>query len=1025
MKITEVSVKRPFAVSMVFLGLIVFGIISISKMPVELFPNITLPMMIVMTSYPGAGPREVESQITKPLEEVLGTLNNLDKITSTSSENVSAIIIQFTWGTNLDAASNDVRDKVGQILPNLPEDAKQPLIFKFDISMMPVVMYSIKGNIDPKELDKIANDFADRLQRVNGVAGSYALSSTKPEVQIIFNPTSLSGTGISIDQVINILKLQNLNYPLGMVETDTKVYNLRVIGEYKDLKEIGNTVIGNQKGVPVLLSQVAEIRFQPQEARSITKTNGIPSILGMVQKRVDVNTVNVGNGVIKEIDQIKRELPPGVGIDIIFNQADYINRSVNSTANTLIIGAILAILILFLFLGNLRAAIFVGIAIPITVFFTLFMMFIFKMTLNMISLGGLTIAIGMVVDCAIVVFEAIYRHRQEKGEDPDLASILGTEEVGMAITSSTLTTIAVFLPLLLVRGFASIFFNQLAWTVTFALVFSLVVAITIVPMLMAKFLKIRKEPSGIELVIKNVYARVENFYLRIIRWALNHRRTVIFGTLGLFLVSLFLILFIGAELIPESDRSQIQIQAEMPVGTNLATTDSAVAVLEKIISEEVPEMRVMSINEGSGGGIAAMFGGGTQGSHTASIIITLVQREMRKRSVKEIQRDLRKKINAIPGLLCRFTSQTTSMIMGTGKPIEIKVIGYDLNEAARLNRELMERLKKVKGLVDLESDLNQGLPEIQLIVDRYKAAQFGLTPYQIGTVLRSRIEGIVASQYRISGDEYDMRVILKKEFRDTPQKITGSTIATPLGEVPIRNFLKDTAATGPTQITHEDTYRIFKISGNVEGRDQNSVARDVQKVLKSFNIPPDFKVELGGGYEQMQTTFRDIGLVILLAVFLVYIIMVGQFESLKEPFIIMFTIPLAIIGVLWMLFFTNTTLNMQSLLGVLLLVGVVVNNAILYVDYTNQLRRNQRMPLFDALIEAGRVRLRPILMTALTTIFGLIPMALGIGAGNELRAPMARSVIGGLVFSTFLTLVFIPTLYAVIERRMTKKGFMS
>jgi len=1021
MKITEVSIKRPYAISMVFLGLIVFGIISIYKMSIELFPNITFPRMVVMTTYPGAGPLEVESQITKPLEKELSTLNNLDKITSTSSENVSIITLQFTWGTNLDAISNDVRDRIGLITPYLPEDAQQPLIMKFDVSMIPVVMFSIQGNIDPKELDKIAKDFADRLQRVPGVAGAYALSNTTPEVQIIFDPARLSGTGISIEQVVNILKAQNLNFPLGIVETGTKVYNLRVVGEYKDLKEIGKTVIGNQKGVPVLLNQVAEIRFQSREQQSISKTNGIPSIVGMVQKRADANTVNVCNGVLKMIEGLKKELPPGVSVDLIFNQADFINRSIKNTANTLIVGAILAIVVLFLFFGNLRSTIFVAISLPITVFFALFMMFIFKMNVNMISLSGLTIAIGMVVDCAIVVFEAIYRHRTEKGEDPDLASILGTKEVGMAITASTLTTIAVFLPLLLVRGFASVFFNQLAWTVTFALVSSLVVALTIVPMLTAKFLKLKKEPGPVELFVKNYYKKIENFYLRIIRWALNHRRTTIFGTAGLFVISLFLLLFIGAELTPEADQGQIQIQAEMPVGTNLATTDSAVNILAKIISEEVPEMRVMSINVGAGTGVASIFTGQTQGSHTASITIRLVPREERKRTAKQIQHDLRAKINSIPGLLCRFTSQTTTMLMGTGKPIEIKVFGYDLSDATRLNNELLKRLKGVKGLVDLESDLNQGLPEIQFIIDREKASQFGLTPYQIGLALRSRIEGIIASQYRISGDEYDMRVILKKEFRDTPQKIAGFTIPTPLGEVPIRNFLKDTTATGPTKISHEETYRVFTISGNVEGRDQNSVAGDVRKVLSEIPFPPGFKYELGGGYREMQTTFRDIGLVILLAVFLVYIIMVGQFESLKEPFIIMFSIPLALIGVLWVLFFTNTTINMQSLLGVLLLAGVVVNNAIVYVDYTNQLRRNQKMPLYDALIEAGRVRLRPILMTALTTIFGLIPMALGIGSGAELRAPMARSVIGGLTFSTFLTLVFIPTLYLVIERRTKNK----
>ncbi|MEO0184709.1 MAG: efflux RND transporter permease subunit, partial [candidate division WOR-3 bacterium] len=891
MKITEVSVKRPLAISMVFLGLIIFGIISITKLPVDLFPNITLPMMVVMTTYQGAGPQEVETQITQPFEKILGTLNNIDKITSTSSENASMIMLQFTWGTDLDAAANDVRDRLGLILPYLPEDAQQPMIFKFDISQQPVVLYSIKGNIDPLEIDRIGDDIADRLQRVGGVAASFVESGVLNEVQILFDYDKLVGLGISPDQIISILRAQNVNFPLGTVESGTKVYTLRVLGEYKSLDEIRKTVIGNKNGVPILLEQVADVKLGPSEATSITRTNRVNSIYGFIQKRTNANTVNVCNGVIKEIEQIKKELPSGVGIDVFFNQADFINRSVRSTMDTLVVGAILAMVILFLFLGNFRAALIIGISLPITVFFAVFMMFIFNMTINMVSLSGLTIAIGMVVDCAIVVFEAIYRHRQEKGEDPDLASVLGTREVGMAITASTMTTIAVFLPLLLVRGFASIFFSQIAWTITFALASSLLVAITIVPMMMAKLLKMEKEVGRVESFFLGAYRQVENVYLKIIRWALNHRKTIIFGTGGLFVLSLGLLFFIGAELTPSPDRGEIQIEAEMPVGTNLATTDSAIIKLEEILLKEIPEMENTFVTIGSGTGLSALFGGGA-GPHVGTIWIGLVDREKRTRSVKDIQKAIRPKLNTIPGLVTRYTSDE-SFLFGTGKPIELKIIGYDLDKARAISDELIEKLKKVKGLVDLQSDLSQGKPEIQFIVDRYKAMQFGLTPYQIGLALRSQIEGMVATQYRIEGDEYDIRITLRKEYKDTPQKIKSITIATPVGVVPLRNFLIDTVAIGPAKIEHENTFRVVKIGGNVEGRDQNSVARDVQKILKEeIVLPPGFKIEMGGGFEQMQTTFRDIGWVILLAIFLVYIIMVGQFESLREPFIIIFTIPL-------------------------------------------------------------------------------------------------------------------------------------
>ena len=1002
---------------MVFLAIIIFGFISVTNLPVDLFPNITFPMMIVLTSYPGAGPEEIETQITEPLEKMLGTVNNIKKVTSSTSENISNIFLEFEWGTNLDAASNDVRDRMGFLLPYFPDEADYPLIFKFDVSQQPVVMYNISGDIDPLELDQIADDIADRLQRVGGVAASYAMSGSMREIQVVLDPVKLRGTGITSDQVMNILQSQNINYPLGNVESGSKVYILRTIGEYSNLDEIRKTVVGSSNGVPVLLSQIADVREQASEVTSVSRTNGIQSIWGIVQKRTDANSVNVGNGVVEEIQDIQRELPPGVKIDIMFNQADFITRSVQSTGQTLVMGAILAVIVLFLFLGSFRSTIYMAVAIPIAVFFALFFMYLFNMSLNIISLGGLTIAIGMVLDSAIVVFEAIFRHK-EKGEEPKSAASTGAREVGMAITASTLTTIAVFLPLLLVRGLASVFFRPLALTVTFALVSSLVVALTIIPMLSVRFKEVRRRNFGAKL--SNFYTRVENIYTRVIKWALGHRKTVIFGTIGVFLISLVLVPFIGTELTPSVDQGEIIINAEMPVGTNLWVTDSAVRQLEQIVLKEVPEIEILSTSIGAGeGGFSSLFGA-TTGPHAAQIYLELVYREQRNRSVKEIQRDLRPKITNIPGLKVKYGTQEFSMF-GGGKPIEIKIIGYDFERAKELSDMLMDTLQTVKGLVDLETSITEGKPELRLVIDRQKAANFGLTPYQIGSLLRSRVEGIVASQFRERGNEYDIKIMLDKQYRDDLKDITSMTITTPFGEVPIVNFVKDTIAVGPVQIEHEDNYRVVTVSGNIEGRDQGSVAGDVQNILNSIPRPANFTLELAGGFEQMQQTFQDLGFVIILAIVLVYMIMVGQFESFREPFIIMFTIPLAIIGVLWMLFFTGTTINMQSLLGVLLLGGIVVNNAIVYITYTNQLRRQSGMMCMDAVIEAGRVRLRPILMTAFTTIFGLTPMALAIGSGNELRAPMARSVIGGLLVSTFLTLVFIPVLYTLFERKKKDK----
>jgi HAE1 family hydrophobic/amphiphilic exporter-1 len=1018
MFITKISIKRPLAIAMVFLALILFGGISLTRLPVNFLPNISLPMMVVSTAYPGAGPEEIETEITEGLERAVGSASNLRSITSTTSENSSMIMLEFEWGTDIDAAANDVRDKLSLVMPYLPDDAESPFIFKFDVSQQPVVMYNLLGNIDEIEMNEINDDIADKLQRVGGVAGAFNFSEGAKEIQIKMDPVRMRGTGITPQQIMGALQAHNVDYPLGNVEEGERVFIVKTVGQYRTLEDIRKTVVGAGKdGTPILLSHVADVESNIPERESISRTNGVKSVWGIVQKRTDANTVQVCNGVVEKLGEIEKELPPGVSINIVFNSAEFINESVQSTFITLIIGGILAIIILFLFLGNIRYTLYVAIAIPITVFFALLLMYLFNMSLNIISLGGLTVAIGMVLDSAIVVFEAIFRHR-ERGEDGDKAANTGAQEVGTAITASTLTTVAVFLPLILVSGFASFFFKELALTVTFALLSSLLVALTIVPMLSAKFLRIHSiadRKRGIGEHFRGFYEGIEEKYTRFLGWALDHRGRIFFGTLAVFIVSLFLFPFIGAEMSPDTDQGEIQIKAEMPIGTNLEATNEAVKQLEEIIRKEVPELDVLATSIGSSGGITSLFMS-SSGPHAAQIYMELVGSEERDRSDREIMRDLRPKVKGIPGLNVYFSGGGMGQFFG-GSPIEVKIIGYNIDKAREISQKLMKKLEDVKGLVDLESSLGEGKPEYRLVIDRQKAAQFGLTPYQIGSVLRSRIEGVVATQFREEGEEYDIRVMSDEKFHNSLVEVSSMTITTPMGEIPLQNFVKDTTAIGPVVIEREDNARVVTISGNIEGRDQGSVAEDVQKVLDSMLIPADFELELSGGFEEMEKTFADIRFVIFIALILVYMIMVGQFESFKEPFIIMFTVPLAIIGVLWMLFFTGTTINMQSLIGILLLGGIVVNNAIVYIDYTNQLRRKGGLPLKEAVIKAGRIRMRPILMTAFTTSFGLIPMALALGSGNEMRAPMARAVIGGLIVATFLTLVFIPTLYTMIEHR--------
>jgi HAE1 family hydrophobic/amphiphilic exporter-1 len=902
MIITDLSIKRPLAISMVFLAMILFGFISLTKLPMNFLPDISLPMIAVITSYPGAGPEEIETEITEGLERALGSVNNLKKITSTTSENTCMIMLELEWGSDIDGAANDVRDKLGIVLPYFPDDAQDPLIFKFDVSQQPIVMYNLLGDIDEMEMNEINDEITDKLQRVGGVAGSFNMSEATKEIQIKLDPVRIRGTGVTPAQVMGMLQAQNVNYPLGNIDEGKKVYIVRTVGQYRGLEDIRNTVVGySTNGVPILLSHVADVEARVPEQKNISRTNSVKSIWGFVQKRTDANTVQVCNGVIAKLDEIQKNLPPGMEIGIVFNQADFINKSVKSTFSTLIIGGILAILILFLFLGNIRYTLYVAVAIPITIFFALLLMYLFRMSINIISLGGLTVAVGMVLDSAIVVFEAIFRHRA-KGESGKRSASVGAQEVGTAITASTFTTVAVFLPLLLVTGFASFFFKELALTVTFALLSSLLVALTIVPMLTSRFLRIRKDDMqrrGIGQRFRGFYERIEGQYTKLITWALGHRPVILFGTMGVFILSLFLFPFIGAEMSPMIDQGEIQIRAEMPIGTNLETTNEAVKQLEEIVAREVPEIDILATSIGSGSGIMSLFMG-TSGPHSAQLYVELVDSEERKRSDKDIMRDLRPKVAGIPGLNVYFSGGGMEEFFG-GSPIVVKIIGYDIDKARRISDELMEKLKGVKGLVDLESSLGEGKPEYRLVVDRQKAAQFGLTPYTIGAVLRSRIEGVIATQYREEGKEYDIRIMVDKEFRNSLAKISSMTITTPMGEIPLQNFVKDTIAVGPVVIEHEDNLRVVKINANIEGRDQGSIAKDVQKVLDGAVIPVDFEVELSGGFEEMQQSFQDLGFVIMIALILVYMIMVGQFESFKEPFIIMFTVPLALIGVLWML----------------------------------------------------------------------------------------------------------------------------
>lgn len=1022
MRITDTSIRRPITTVLVSLVLLLFGVVGVSRMPVDVFPQVTLPTMIVITTYPGAGPQEVESKVTKVLEKRVGTVSNLKELSSRSMENLSVIQLQFAWGTNLDAVAADVRDRLDMTVAQLPDAASRPMILKLDASMMPVLQIALYGDIDPLALYDAAQDLADGLQRVSGVATAMVVGGTKRQLHIRVDLQKLVAAGVTLDALNLALQAQNLNYPVGRVISQGREYLIRLVGEYSDLDAVRNTVVGVKGQGPILLKDIAEVAWGPEEQLTITRYNQGNAIFVVVQRRPDANSVRVAQAAQQELRRLAGFLPAGVSYRVIFDSSKEITRSISNVVYNILLGGLLAVFVLFLFLRRFRATLFVAFAIPLSVFFALFFMFLLGYSVNILSMAGLAIAVGMVVDNGIVVFEAIFRHR-ERGEDRFRAASSGADEVAMAITASTLTTVVVFLPLLLVRGFLQVMFPQLVWAVVGALLASLGIALTLIPTLTGRYLPDPKPAAGgIRRWSERLYARLEDGYARLIGWALGHKRLVVFGAVVLLFLSLALVRFTGTEFFPMQESQFHRLQVEMPIGTDLSTTDQAVRRLEDyILKNWAEDIEGVAVQLGGGTGFAAIMGGAT-GSHSGFLNVVLKPKRQRRHSVDELDRAIRRFAATLPGLRVYAQEFSYTSMAGMSAGVELDITGDDLATADSLTRRVLAALETIPGLVDIKSSREPGKPELQLIVDRQKAALYGLTPYQIGSALRTQIEGNAPTAYRLAGNEYDILLRLPEAQRDELTEILGAVIPTAQGPVPLTSLVQVRLSSGPLAIERKNNERIVKITARNQGISAGQAAQRIARAIRGIPVPAGFKMKLSGSYEEMTSTFRDFALILLLAAVLVFVVMASQFESLRDPFIIMFTMPFALIGVSITLFLTRTTLSVISLLGLLILVGVVVNNGIVYVDYTNRLRRQMGMGLIEAVKEAGRVRLRPILMTSLTTIFGMLPLAFQIGEGSELWSPLGRAIVGGMLFSTFLPLVFIPVLYTIFEQRRAGRG---
>jgi len=1022
MNIARGSINRPVLTTVIFLVVIVLGVVSFSRLSVDLMPEITNPVISVVTSYENVGPQEIEESISRPIEESLAAVQGVQEITSTSSEGRSIVRILFDWGTNLDEATNDVRDRIDRVIGRLPEDIERPSIRKFDLSAFPIMQLGVSGNMSQLELRQIVeNQIKYRLERVAGVAAVDIRGGLYREIHVDLRAAQLKALNITPEAVLASLRRENRNVPAGLHTRGNYEVLVRTMGEYHDLDEIRSTAITIRNGVPIRIGDVADVQDSWEEVTNLVRINGRDGLRIAINKQSGANTVTVAKAVKAEIAQINRDLPQ-IQILPLMDTSVYIQNSISNVGNTLLIGGCLAVLILFIFLRNVSSTLVITTAIPISVIATFGLMYLGGFTLNTITFGGLALGIGMLVDNAIVVLENIYRHR-ESGLDLKESALHGTQEVWSAIIASTLTTIVVFFPVIFIRGISGILFQQMAYVVSFALLCSLIIALTLIPMLSSRFLHFQpaqhyKNENRLHRIYafsEEAFRKTEQSYARLLRWALGHKKIVIITILVLFIASAMMIRFIGVELMPTADEGEVRISLEMAVGTRLELVDQATRTVEEAISRTVPEKVAMISNIGGTGWHS--------GSHTAEIRVSLLPRNQRQRGSEQIANDLRRTLSGLPGVVLRIRAGQGLFVLRMGttssNTVSVEVRGYDLATAHQLAQRVDAVIQKIPGITDTQISRKEGSPEQIIRIDRQKAADLGLDVSNIGDALQTAVGGTMASYFREGGRQYKILVRLSEADRQNLSELLDLTVTNNRGEpVVLRNVVTAVNQEGPVSIERKDQERIITIDANFTGRDMGSVVNDIRRQLRYIPIPKDFAILFGGDYEEQQKAFKELLLGLVLAIFLIYLVMAGQFESYRDPFVVLFAIPMAVVGVVIIMILSGTTFSMQAFIGCIMLAGIVVNNAIILVDYTNQLRRIHGMELTEAVQLAGSRRLRPILMTTLTTVLGLLPLSLGLGEGGETQAPLARVVIGGLSSSTLITLVLVPVIYSIFEKRL-------
>lgn len=1019
MKISNWAVKRPVSVIMMVSIVVLLGGVSIFRLPMDLLPQMNIPVAMVTVRYPGAGPFEIENMVTRPIEEVIATVQNVKRISSSSSEGVSSVTIEFNKGTNMDFATLQMREKIDLIKHYLPEDTTAPMVLKVDPNQLPIMILAVGGSDDLSRLQDIAeNQIKPRLERLEGVASVSVTGGPEDIVEIIIDPHILFTYNITTMQLMSLLRSENVNLPGGEVAMGNRNVLIRTVGEFQNIGEIKNLPITLPTGVTLPLEEIVKINFTQREITQIAKINGEPSIRVAIQKQAISNTVKVSNLIHREIDALENDINE-LSINAVIDQSIFIRQSVNNVGKTALIGGILAIFILYLFMKNFRVTLVIALSIPISVIATFTLLYFSGVTLNLLSLGGFALGVGMLVDNAIVVLENIYRFKEE-GYSPKEASIKGAREVSMAVTASTFTTVAVFLPIAFVEGVTAEIFRELALTVTFSLLASLVVSLTLVPMLCSQMLKkqmgAEEERSagfnGVHGLFNRIFVAVCIRYKNLLDWSIGHKKIIIVLTLIIFTFTMGLAMYTGSEFFPDFDDGMFMINIRLPHGANINETTNISTKVENIISN-YKEIETVFTNIGGGDVFFDPSGGR---SHVAVINARLVPYNKRDKSTAEIIDGIRQDLSEIAGADISISSISSLMGIGVGgTSIELEIKGDDLGLLQGISEDFIEMLDNVKGTREVTSNYMEGRPQMEITLKRDIASGYGLQAAQVAATVRNILTGTSVTKFRLMGKELD--VIMKGEeyFKEDLSNFMLLPITTMLGiNVPLEQIAEINSAIGPSVIRRSDQVRTVTVSASLFDRDLNSVVRDIENRLSSYDLPGGYSYQFRGQREQYEEAYDSLALALILAILLVYMILASQFQSFLFPFIIILSIPLAFSGGILGLFITRRPISVPAAIGGIVLAGIVVNNGIVLIDHINNLRQKGK-DREEAILQAGPTRLRPIMMTTLTTVLGLFPLALGIGEGAEVQAPLATVVIGGLILSTLLTLIAMPVIYILLD----------